>query len=125
MSSAGGQRPPGVVPAKAGTHTPRPVVLAVWQTAFVTTGFSGYGSPLSRGRRELKSGDAAVQIILIRALDFRRDDFTCAQRAAARDIDRAVDLGRVRLRTSPRNGGADLVDDDLLPGSDLALQPAG
>src|SRR3954454_963780 len=44
-----------------------------------------------------EAGDAAVKVVLIGPFDLRRDDLADAQRAAARDIDRAVDLGRVRL----------------------------
>src|SRR5213595_3050064 len=40
-----------VVPANAGTHTPRPHFLAKWLTASAPTNDGGYGSPLSRGRR--------------------------------------------------------------------------
>src|ERR1700712_2668965 len=40
-----------------------------------------------------EAGYAAVQVVLIGPFDLRRDDFADAQRAAARDIDRAVDLG--------------------------------
>jgi hypothetical protein len=40
-----------VVPAKAGTHTPRPRVLARWPTASAPTDHGGYGSLLSQGRR--------------------------------------------------------------------------
>src|SRR5437016_14503130 len=40
-----------VVPAHAGTHTPRPAGLAQWVTASAPTNDGGYGSPLSRGRQ--------------------------------------------------------------------------
>src|ERR1700719_5035717 len=40
-----------VVPAHAGTHTPRSRVLAQWQTASAPTNYGGYGSMLSQGRR--------------------------------------------------------------------------
>jgi hypothetical protein len=43
----------------------------------------------------LKPCDAAVQVVLIRALDLRGDDFADLQRTPAREVDRAVDLGRV------------------------------
>src|SRR5258708_2467380 len=65
---------------------------------------------------------AAMQVVGIRALDFRGDDFTHAQRAPARDIDRSVDVGRVGFGAALRDGRTDLVDDDLLPRADLALQ---
>jgi 8-oxo-dGTP pyrophosphatase MutT (NUDIX family) len=42
---------PHVVPAKAGTHTPRPCNLALGPDGFVTTDIGGYGSLLSQGRR--------------------------------------------------------------------------
>src|ERR1700730_14715051 len=42
----------GVVPAKAGTHTPCPIVGAMWQRPFATKNTGGYGSPRARGRRE-------------------------------------------------------------------------
>jgi hypothetical protein len=41
-----------------------------------------------------------VQIVLIRALDSDRRDFTDPQRAAACHMDRAVDLGRVATAAS-------------------------
>src|ERR1700738_4339879 len=41
----------GVVPAKAGTHTPRPRDLALWVDGFITTNAGGYGSLLSQGRQ--------------------------------------------------------------------------
>jgi hypothetical protein len=44
-----------------------------------------------------KPGDAAVQIILIRTLDFGGDDLADLQRATAGNIDRAVDLRSVGL----------------------------
>jgi hypothetical protein len=39
-----------VVPANAGTHTPRPRVLARWLMVSAPTDSGGYGSPRSRGR---------------------------------------------------------------------------
>src|ERR1700736_1964661 len=59
-----------------------------------------------------KTGNAAVQVIGVGAFDLRGDDLADAQRAAARDIDRAVDIGRVRLGAALRDGRSDLVDDD-------------
>jgi len=44
--------------------------------------------------------DAAVQIVLIRALDFGGDDLADPQRPPAREIDRAVDLRRVGFRAA-------------------------
>jgi hypothetical protein len=44
-----------------------------------------------------KSGDAAVQIILIGAFDLRCDDLADLQRAAAGEVDRAIDLRRIGL----------------------------
>ena len=41
--------------------------------------------------------DAAVQVVLVGALDLRGDDLADAQRAAAGEIDRAVNLRRVGL----------------------------
>jgi hypothetical protein len=40
-----------VVPAKAGTHTPCPIVLVAEAEAFCPTNAGGYGSLLSQGRR--------------------------------------------------------------------------
>ena len=41
-----------VVPAKAGTHTPRPIILDAEAEAFCPTNAGGYGSLLSQGRRK-------------------------------------------------------------------------
>jgi len=40
-----------VVPAKAGTHTPRPLCVNGWLTALFVTNAGGYGSLLSQGRQ--------------------------------------------------------------------------
>src|SRR4029077_11011418 len=52
--------------------------------------FSGCGIWL-----RLKSRDAAAQIVFVRSLDFRGDNFADAQRPPARQINRTVDLGRI------------------------------
>src|ERR1700722_6365883 len=75
-------------------------------------------------RGELEPDHAAVQIVGIGAFDLRRDDLADAQRTTAGDIERAIDLRRVGLRTALRYGRPDLIDDDLLPRAYLALQPA-
>jgi hypothetical protein len=41
-----------VVPANAGTRTPCPLFMALWQTPFAVTSTGGYGSPRARGRRQ-------------------------------------------------------------------------
>jgi hypothetical protein len=41
-----------VVPANAGTHTPRPFVVARWLTTSAPTNAVGYGSLRSQGRRQ-------------------------------------------------------------------------
>src|SRR5580698_1878381 len=71
-----------------------------------------------------EAGDAAVQIVFVRALDPGGDDFADAQRPAAGEIDRAIDLRRIRPGAALCNGRTDFVDDDLLPRADLALQPS-
>jgi hypothetical protein len=43
-----------VVPANAGTHTPCPLFMALWQTPFVITSAGGYGAPRARGRRQME-----------------------------------------------------------------------
>ena len=43
--------PQRVVPANAGTHTPRPINLALWPQPFFATNTCGYGSLRSQGRR--------------------------------------------------------------------------
>src|ERR1700682_844968 len=97
MSSARSASPPPVVPASR---------------AFAgTTG-------------ELKPGYAAVQIVFVGAFDFRGDDFADLQRTPAREINRAVNVRRIGFGAALRYGRTDFVDDDLLPGADLALQPA-
>jgi hypothetical protein len=52
------------------------------------------------GLTVLKARYAAVQIVGVGAFDLRRDDLADAQRTPAGDIDRAIDLRRVRLRTA-------------------------
>src|SRR6185312_5605393 len=76
----------------------------------------------SLSRAASESGDAAVQIVLVGAFDFGGDNVTDVQRAAAGEVDRAVDLGGVCPGTTLRHGRPDLVDDDLLARADLALQ---
>ncbi len=51
---------------------------------------------LSAAKRS-EAGDAAVQIVFVRSLDPGGDDLADPQRTTARDVDRAVDLRRVRL----------------------------
>src|ERR1700752_4236926 len=47
-------RKPSVVPANAGTHTPRPIDRGGWSCLFVATAHAcGYGSLRSQGRRWL------------------------------------------------------------------------
>jgi len=41
----------GVVPARAGTHTRRPLIGQIWPIPSTTTNAGGYGSPLARGRQ--------------------------------------------------------------------------
>ena len=43
-----------VVPANAGTHTPRPLCCAQPVDGFLTAGTVGYGSLRSQGRREMR-----------------------------------------------------------------------
>ncbi len=70
----------------------------------------------------LEADRGAVQIVLVGALDLHRRDLADAQRAAARHIDRAVDLRRVALAAAFRDGRADFVDDDLLARADFGLE---
>src|SRR6185295_11251032 len=74
--------------------------------------------PYSRSVQAVKrseSGDAAVQVVFVRALDLRGDDLAHLQRTAASEIDRAVDLRRVGLRAALCHRRPDFVDDHLLP----------
>src|SRR5215510_6555383 len=66
----------------------------------------------------------AVQIVLIGALDLHGCDLADPQRPAARDIDRTIDLRRVALAAALGDGRANLVDDHLLAGANLALEAA-
>src|ERR1700722_14840196 len=66
----------------------------------------------------------AVQIVGVGALDLHRRDFADPQRPVARDIDRAVDLRRVRLAAALCDARADLIDDDALAIADFTLEPA-
>src|SRR5258708_2161583 len=85
-----------VVPAKAGTHTPRPRVLARWLTASAPTNDGGYGSPLSRGR--------LTPLTSFRIASRRTAPF--ASRAASASIAVAPRPGRRvrRRRASPSAG---------------------
>src|ERR1700730_19131076 len=56
---------------------------------FIAQGHTAEGQAVSS---VLEAANAAVEIVLIRALDLCGDDFADAQGAATRDIDRAVDL---------------------------------
>src|ERR1700676_1273052 len=49
-----------VVPAKAGTHTPRPHYFALGQDDFPTTNIGGYGSLLPQGRPTLSHRHLAM-----------------------------------------------------------------
>src|SRR4051812_44030576 len=82
--------------------------------------------PKGRWCQELisKPRHGPVQVVFVGALDLGGDDVADAQRAAAGDVDVAVDLRRIRLGAALRNAGADFVDDHLLAGADLALQPS-
>ena len=53
-----------VVPANAGTHTPRPWFGALWETALATLDAGGYGSLRSQGRRDR---EFALLRVLIRS----------------------------------------------------------
>src|SRR5258708_38542620 len=76
-----------------------------------------------------------MQVVFVGAFDAHRRDLAPAQRTAACDVDRAVDLRRVATRASLGHGragarrirsaasaGVNLVDDHLLAGSDPALE---
>ena len=76
----------------------------------------------SLSRAASESDDATVQIVWVGPFDFGGDDLADAQRPAAGEVDRAVDLGRVCPGTTLRHGRSDFVDDDLLARTDLALQ---
>src|SRR3954469_20085294 len=69
-----------------------------------------------------ESDCCSVQVVLIRALDLHSRDLTHTQRPSARDIDRAIDLGRVALAAALRNAWANRIDDHLLATADLALK---
>src|SRR5262245_55361095 len=58
----------------------------------------------------------AVQVVSVRALDLHGGNLADAQRAAARDIDRTVDLRRIALAAALRNRRTHFVDDHLLAG---------
>ena len=55
-----------VVPANAGTHTPRPHFLAQWLTASAPTNDGGYGSSLSRGRQNTRFNFQTARTVLHR-----------------------------------------------------------
>src|SRR5215472_9963536 len=70
----------------------------------------------------LKPDGGSVQVVGVGALDLHRGDLAHAQRPARRHIDGAVDLGRIALAAALGDARADLVDDHLLAGADLALE---
>src|SRR5262249_33253946 len=91
---------------------------------------AGYGSALFDAAK-LIPHRRAVQVVFVRALDPDGGDLAQAQRAAARDMDSAVDLRRIAAGAAlgcHRAGGArlsaarNLVDDHLLAAADLALE---
>src|SRR6516165_4242827 len=75
-------------------------------------------------RASLKADGGAVQVVFVGALDLDGGDLADAQRAAAVDVDGAVDLGGVAFAAALGDGRADRVDEHLLAGSELALEPA-
>src|SRR5262249_31309592 len=70
----------------------------------------------------LEPDRGAVQVVVVGAFDLHGRDLADAQRTAAGDIDRAVDVGRVGAAASLGDARADFVDDHLLPRADLPLQ---
>src|SRR5215471_11831338 len=64
-----------------------------------------------------------VQIVLIRPVDPDRGNLPDTQRAARGNVDGAVDLRSVPLAATLGDRRPDLVDDDLLAGTNLALEP--
>src|SRR6202035_3799356 len=87
-------------------------------------------SPAMTRRRHLAQVSAlsepdrgAVQVVVVGALDLDGGDLAYAQRPVALHIDRAVDLRRVALAAALGDRRPDRVDDDLLAGAELALEP--
>src|SRR5271165_1564123 len=80
------------------------------------------GLRVTRVRTTSEPHGHAVEVVRLRPLDLDRGELADAQRAAGGDIDGAVDLGRVALAATFRDGRADLVDQHLQAGADLALE---
>src|SRR5215470_11407194 len=85
----------------------------------------GYESALHPQRaRDSVADRRAVQVVFVRALDLDGGDLAQPQRAAAGDMDRAVDLRRVAAGAAFGGGRAGsapachLVDDHLLAAAD-------
>ena len=109
----------------------RPFGSIVYLTPAFTIGGGGAGDAdaaaiVTRSCGALRSEPhrRAVQVVCVGALDLDGGDLADPQRPAARHIDRAVDLRRVALAAALGDGRADLVDDHLLAGADLALEAA-
>src|SRR5260370_32373534 len=65
-----------------------------------------------------------MQVVSVGALDLHGGEFAHPQRPARRHTDSAVDLRSVALAAALGPTGADLINDDLLAGVDVALEAA-
>src|SRR5258708_16702322 len=65
-----------------------------------------------------------MQVVSVGALDLHGGEFAPPQRPARRHTDSAVDLRSVALAAALGPTGADLINDDLLAGADVALEAA-
>src|SRR5260370_18370085 len=65
-----------------------------------------------------------MQVVSVGALDLHGGEFAHPQRPARRHMDSAVDLRSVALAAALGPTGADLINDDLLAGADVALEAA-
>ncbi len=65
-----------------------------------------------------------MQVVSVGALDLHGGEFAHPQRPARRHTDSAVDLRSVALAAALGPTGADLINDDLLAGADVALEAA-
>src|SRR5258705_398653 len=97
-----------VVPANAGTHTPRPIRRVTRSVAFVTTNTCGYGSPraafaeasagpTSQPRRSLGVDGSRGRHGICRRPCERRDPYAAAMRSEAVGVDCGGDAGQLWL----------------------------